>query len=85
MAYYLFNRLSPPIIYPIGIHEEAPRWLEYMVPSEGFFDDDERLQDRTTGRINSQPVMLEAIEIESPREYLLSNIEKEPKSVVYKE
>jgi hypothetical protein len=43
LFYYIFSLIWPVPIYPPGPHEDTPKTFEYMRPSEGYFDEDERI------------------------------------------
>lgn len=43
LFYYIFNRIWPVEIYPAGPHQNDSKSFEYMRPSEGYFEEDERI------------------------------------------
>ena len=51
LFYTVFGYFAKPQLYPAG-HEDTPTTFEYMVPSNGFFDDDEPING--VGFINYQ-------------------------------
>ena len=48
----LFSKIGKPVIYPPG-HEDTPTTFEYMVPNNGFFDEDEPINGVSS--MNYQP------------------------------
>lgn len=51
VVYYVLCRVWPPKVYPDGEHEGESRAWEYMVPTEGFFLDDEIVPEYVRERV----------------------------------